>query len=158
MPTTSLDAYSVTITCVALKFLPCTPNAIEVWLHVPQRKWHYHHEKNAKVEHKTSCAKYVEHVTNYPKFPLDQKLVSERFHMKIDHHHWFFCWYYPFVNDCGTQKCFVEDAMLYVIHVFYHSKKFHVHVVPNGGFPIQEHIMCLVWLKKSFQRIDNLSM
>jgi hypothetical protein len=36
--------------------------------------------------------------------------------------------------------------------------KFHVHVVPNGGLPIQEHIMCLVWLKKSFQRIDNLSM
>lgn len=72
-------------------------------------------KKHAKVEHKTSFAKYVEHVTNCPKFPLYQKLVSERFHMKIDHHHWFFCCYYPFVKDCGTQKCFVEDAMLFII-------------------------------------------
>jgi len=81
-------------------------------------------KKKAKVEHKTLFAKYVEHVTNYClKFPLDLKLVSERFHIKIDHHHWFFCCYYPFVKDCGTHKCFVEDdAMLYVIKVFYHSR------------------------------------
>jgi hypothetical protein len=36
--------------------------------------------------------------------------------------------------------------------------KFHVHVVPNGGLPVQEHMLCFVWLKKPFQRINNLSM
>lgn len=31
--------------------------------------------------------------------------------------------------------------------------KFQVHVVLNGDLPIQEHTMCLVWLKNHFKEL-----
>jgi hypothetical protein len=63
-------------------------------------------EKHAKVEHQTLFAKYVEHVTNCLKFPLDQKLLNERFHMKIDHHHWIFLLLLPICKRLWHTKMF----------------------------------------------------